>query len=149
MIKKTSFLILIFSIVVLALSAVSAVESQNIENNTVAIGGVDFTIPDNFHENVTLRIENQTKNIGSVIYILDSRAYENEKNFMTIFVSNYNNLDGSKDIVNQIGGDTIQINSEKGFLHEGNQFYSFTFEKDGKIVALSSDNKDLFREFVI
>lgn len=149
MIKKIYCLSLIF-IAILGIGAISALDSQNNGNNTVTIGDVDFDIPVGFKENTTLQIENETRSIGSVSYVLNSRAYEtlDEKVFLTILVSKYDNVDAGTDIVDQIGGDYVKIDNKLGFLHEGNNFYSFTFLEDGKIVSMTSNNPDLFDDFI-
>lgn len=146
--RKIFFSILVFFIAILSLGVTAAVDLQSNGNNSASIAGIDFNIPEDFSENKSLRIENETKSIGSISYVLNSQAYENANDFVTIFVSNYNNLEASDNIVNHMGDETVYINGEKGYLHEGNSFYSFTFEKEGKIISLSSNNKDIFKDFV-
>ncbi|WP_407377472.1 hypothetical protein [Methanobrevibacter sp.] len=144
--------IFLFSIAVLiaiaGLSVVAAVGADS-QGETVTIEGIDFNIPKGFKENKTFEIVNQSDETAGLSYVMNGKSFEKGADFMSLLVSEYDGLEVTDDIVAATGGDAKNIGGQDGYMANKNPYTTFSYHKNGKLVVLSTDNPDLFEEFIV
>ena len=116
-------------------------------DETVTIDGFDFNIPAGFKENPDYAIDNETD--GGDSYIMNGKSYEKGSSVFVILVTEYDGMDVDDEIVSLVGGDPFTVNDVDGYLKEDGEYYVFSYAKDNKLVVISANDQDLFKDVVI
>ena len=141
-------------IAVTNISAVSAFDFGSLfgsdENKTVNINGMNFNVSGGFQENTTnaaqeakAALEKQGLNVTTKIYMKDSKA-------VGFYVSNYTNLGLSSDqVLSSFNGSSTTIKNITGFMREDEGAYIFSYTKDGCVIFIISNDKNLINDVLI
>lgn len=140
--RKIFFTLALVAIMLASISFVSA--EQNI-----TIDGVDFHIPDGFAEDPNHETVNEHHSQGSVNYVTNGKLFEKGNTIIAILVAEYEGFEVSDDVVANVGGDAKTINGVDGYLKQDTIYYVFSYEKDGKLVTISSTDEDEIGDFLI
>ena len=136
-------ILLTLSLALIAIVMASAVSAD--EN--VTIDGITFNIPDGYTEDADEAVVNETVSEDGVEYVSNSKLFENGGDIMSIMVATYDesiSLDALNDV-----GDDLKIGDVDGKLLDLSYVKVFSFEKDGKLVVLSTNNQDDIEKFLI
>ncbi|MGX8694227.1 MAG: hypothetical protein ACSW71_04895 [Methanobrevibacter sp.] len=154
--KKSIFAISMILIAVMALGSVSAFDlgslfgdSDDSQNQTVTIGGIDFNIPAGFSEVVNESTVNETVNEGGIPFINNGKVYENKNTVVAILVADYGDYKITDEIVGNVAGDEKTINDVHGYFKTDGAYKVFSYAKDGKLVAISATDENVIGDFII
>lgn len=137
---------------VFALGSVSAFDFGFLSGGSeeiVSIDGIDFKIPDGFSENTDEEIVNETNVQSGVSYLTNSKYYEKDDAIMVLLVVDYGEYEVTDDIAREVGGDATSIADVDGYLKKDDFFNVFDYARDGKLVVMSTNDKNLFDDFII
>ncbi len=145
--------ILALLIVATSISAVSAFDLTDIfggdQNETVSIDGVDFNVPAGFEldpTNTTDKIIEPLIKEGAQI---SSKAYIKDNTAVSLFVINVTNGLTNEQALEAMGGDETTINNVTGNLIKDDDVFMFDFEKNDRVVMISSTDKQAIADFLI
>ena len=113
------------------------------------IDGIDFKIPDGFSEDADEEIVNESSVQSGITYLTNSKLFEKDDTIVVLLVADYGEYNVTDDIAKEVGGDATTINGVDGYLNEDNFFYVFNYAKDGKLVVLSANDKDVIGDFLV
>jgi len=143
-------------IVITSISAVSAFDLGDLfgsgENQTTTIDGIDFNIPAGYENHTDEIKDNVSEMFKDEIYNVTGEGYAKGSTGVMIAVLNYADIGISdEDIAAQFLSDTpTTINGVNGSsLTDETGAYIFNYQKDGKLVVISSDSEKTVSEFVI
>lgn len=147
--KVLMFFALMGLLAVVCVSAVD-VNSTDLSNGTenITLDGVNFTIPEGFSENATLRTVNDTEEALFIHYTVNSRVYENDTVSFSVLVADYGPNNVTSDVVSSIGGNKTTINGVDGYSGMSNGCPTFNFVKDHKLATIASNDPDVFSKIV-
>lgn len=114
-------------------------------DNTVTISDVNFTIPDGFTEDVSEAIVNETDSEDGNNYVTDGKTFENGDNYLLISVSEYEQP-VTEDIIKDLGEKTTINNNVTGYFEDLGLLSLFTYIQDGKVVVVTSNDKNIIME---
>lgn len=150
--KKILFAVCLAILAVFAIGSVSAFDLGFLSGGSeeiVTIDGIDFKIPDGFSEDTDEEIVNETSVQSGVSYLTNSKYYQKDGAIMVILVADYGEYEVTDDIAKEVGGDAATIAGVDGYLKKDGFFNVFDYAKDGKLVVMSTNDKNLFEEFII
>lgn len=151
--NKKILAILVLLIVATSISAVSAFDLGSLfggaQNETVTIDGVDFNIPAGFLEDPTNTTEDVIAPLKEQGAQITSKAYVKDNTAVGLFVMNITNGLTNEQALKAIGGDETTINNVTGYILKDGDVLMFNFEKNDRVVMVSSDDKNTIGDFII
>jgi hypothetical protein len=157
--NKKIVVILSFFIVIAGMSAVAAFDFNDLSNSllgaqkeTVAIDGINFTIPDGFSEVENESLDSQVLDNPYIDVNISSKAYANASGEVMILSVSSSNVTANTTFAEDaagVDGNKTTINGIEGYTSVDDEFNSFSYAKDGKLVIVSSTDKELIDDFVV
>lgn len=151
--NKKIIAILALLIVATSISAVSAFDLGDIfggnQNETVKIDGVEFNIPDGFEEDSTNTLDKMLKPLKDDGAQISSKAYVKGNTAVSLFVINVTNGLTNNEALKAMGGDKTTINNVTGNLIKDEDVTMFDFEKNDRLVMISTNDEKLIGDFLI
>lgn len=162
--NKKILTILAFFVVIVGMSTACAFDlndllgggsSNNATTNSsdnVTIEGITFKIPSGFSEVLNDSSHNHTYDNPYVNFTFSSKDYLNgSASWIHISASQANDIKANDTIAEYVAvdGNKTTINGVNGYVFNDIVGYGFTYAKDGKLVVISSDNKELFNDVVV
>ena len=145
--------ILALLIFVAGISAVSAFDLSDIfgggQNETVTIDGVDFNIPAGFELDPTNTTEKAVEPLIKEGAQISSKGYIKDDTAVGLFVVNITNGLTNKQALEAMGGNETTINNVTGNLKQDEDVFLFNFEKNDRIVVISTTDEKLIGDFLI
>ena len=158
-INKKILVLLTFFIVVVGMSTACAFNLNDVSNvlfdapkGDVTLAGVDFAIPNGFSELENESIYNEQIDNPYLDVNFSSKAYTNVSGDAVILSVSASNTPANDSYASDVAGDDANkttINGVEGYEYTDPVFYGFSYVKDGKLVILSSTDKELFKDVVI
>ena len=140
-------------IVATSITAVSAFDLSDIfggdKNETVTIDGVDFNIPSDFKEDSTHTLEKVVAPLKKEGAQISSKGYVKDDDAVCLFVINVTNGLTNEQALKVMGGNKTTINNVTGYLIQDEDVFMFDFEKNNRIVMISSTDEKLIGDFLI
>lgn len=146
--------LLLILLIILALFSVNAAVADGFfgfgesDDNIVSICGVEYNIPEGFHENVNSSINNESLNDGGFAYYLTSKQYSNAKDIFTVGVSHYT-LEITNKTLEKLGGEPRNIDGHDGYFKNIKDGCEFNYIVNGDIVSVSATNEDLLTKVIV
>ncbi len=154
--KKSVFAISMVLIAIMTVGTVSAFElgsvlgsSDDGQNQTVTIGGIDFNIPAGFSEVVNESTVNETVNEGAMPFTNNGKVYQSKDDVVAILVADYGDYKITDEIVGSVAGDAKTINNVSGYFKTDGAYKVFSYAKDNKLVAISTTDESVIGDFII
>ena len=138
-------IILTLSLALIAIVMATAVSAD--EN--ITIDGIAFNIPDGYTEDIDSEIVNETDTEDGVNYVSNGKLYENGNTYMTLTVSTYEGVNATEKVLSNMNADDLTINNTEGKFVDLGFINIFCYLKDGKLVSLSSNDKNEIEKFMI
>ncbi|WP_407393727.1 hypothetical protein [Methanobrevibacter sp.] len=140
---KKIFVLSILAIVMIG-CAYAADSTDSLNNNTVTISGINFTIPEGFTEDVDGAIVNESESYEGYNYVTNGKSFENENHFLLMSVSEYEqNI--TEDILEDVGDETT-INNVTGRFDDMGFLALFSYIQDDKVVVITADDRSIIEE---
>ena len=144
--NKKIFAILSILAVLMIGCAYASDSTDSLNNNTIIISGMNFTIPEGFTEDVEEAIVNETGSDEGYNYVTESKTFECNDDFIIISVSIYDkNLTGD---YMQDFGDEATINNVSGFYEDLGFLSLFSYTQGNKLIIISANEKQLIEDVV-
>ena len=144
--NRKILVILSLLIVVAASGIIYAASTEN----TVEVDDFKFNIPDGYVENVTAESVDEKTSSGGVDYTFCQKLFEKGNNdAISILVADYDGYEVTDEVVSVMGGEKTTINNVDGYLNDDDGIYIFSYPKDKKLVAITSTDKDSFKDVII
>ena len=118
--------------------------TDSLNNNTITISGMNFTIPDGFTEDVEEAIVNETGSDEGYNYVTDSKTFECNDDFIIISVSIYDKnltVDYMQDL-----GDESTINNVTGYFEDVGFLSLFSYTQGNKLIIVSANERQLIED---
>ena len=152
--NKKILAILALLIVATSISAVSAFDLADLfggdQNETVTIDGVDFNIPAGFELDPTNTTDKSVESLKEEGAQISSQGYiKDEKTAVSLFVMNITNGLSNEQALKVMGGDETTINNVTGYLKQDEDVFLFNFEKNDRVVVISTTDEKLIGDFLI
>ena len=151
--NKKIIAILALLIVATSITAVSAFDLGDIfggnQNETIKIDSVDFNIPAGFKEDSTNTLDKIMEPLKEDGGQISSKAYTKDNDAVGLFVINVTNGLTNNEALKAMGGDKTIINNVTGNLKKDDDISMFIFEKNDRIVMISSNDEKLIGDFLI
>ena len=84
-----------------------------------------------------------------VDYNTNGKFYYSGPTTVLLYVADYEGYEVDDSIVEAVGGNSTTINGVDGFLDYGGGYYNFNYPKDGKLVVITTNDKDVIGDFII
>lgn len=127
--------------------AYAADSADSLNNNTVTISGLNFTIPDGLAENVEEAVINETDSDDGYKYVSNSRTFEDDEHVLVIGVSTFEQ-NMTDDYLKGLG-EVTTINNVTGQLDDMGFMSIFSYVQGDKVVVLTADSKNIIEEALI
>ena len=151
--NKKILAILALLFFVAGISAVSAFDLSDIfgggQNETVTIDGVDFNIPAGFELDPTNTTQKTVEPLIKEGAQISSKGYIKDDTAIGLFVVNVTNGLTNEQALKAMGGNETTINNVTGNLKQDGDVFLFNFEKNDRIVVMSSTDEKLIGDFLI
>lgn len=151
--NKKILAILALLIVATSIGAVSAFDLADLfggaQNETVTIDGVDFNIPDGFEVDPTNTTQKAVESLIEEGAQIESKGYVKDNTAIGLFVVNVTNGLTNEQALEVMGGDNTTINNVTGYLKKDGDITLFNFEKNDRIVVISSSDEKIIGDFLI
>lgn len=151
--NKKILAILALLIVAASISAVSAFGLSDIfggaQNETVTVDGVDFNVPAGFNEDPTNTTDDVVKPLKDEGAQISSKGYIKDDTVVGLFVINVTNGLTNEQALQAMGGDETTINNVTGYILKSEGTFMFNFEKNDRVVIISSNDKNVIGDFLI
>ena len=151
--NKKILAILALLIVATSISAVSAFDLGDLfggdQNETVTIDGVDFNIPAGFNEDPTNTTDKAVDSLKKEGAQISSKGYIKDDAAVGLFVINVTNGLSNQQALEAMGGNETTINNVTGNIIQDDDVYMFNFEKNDRVVMISSTDEKLIGDFLI
>jgi hypothetical protein len=118
-------------------------------NETVTIDGVDFNIPDGFEVDPTNTTQKAVESLIEDGAQIESKGYVKGDTAIGLFVVNITNGLTNEQALKVMGGDNTTINNVTGYLKKDGDITLFNFEKNDRIVVISSSDEKIIGDFLI
>ncbi|PWB87796.1 hypothetical protein [Methanobrevibacter thaueri] len=144
--NKKIFAILSILAVLMIGCAYASDSTDSLNNNTITISGMNFTIPDGFTEDVEGAIVNETGSDEGYNYVTESKTFECNDDFIIISVSIYDKnltVDYMQDF-----GDESTINNVTGYFEDVGFLSLFSYTQGNKLIIVSANEKQLIEDVV-
>lgn len=142
--NKKIFAILSIIAVLMIGCAYASDSSDSLNNNTITISGMNFTIPDGFTEDVEEAIVNETGSDEGYNYVTESKTFECNDDFIIISVSIYDKnltVDYMQDF-----GDESTINNVTGYFEDVGFLSLFSYTQGNKLIIVSANERQLIED---
>lgn len=139
-------------IAIVAVIAVLAIAGGALtqEDKIVTVDGVNFTVPSGFEEDPDGEKINLSDSSGAVNYVINSKAFIEDDDIVTLFVANYGEHNINESFLSELGGNAKTINGVEGYyMVEDDDVHTFAYVKDGKLVMVISNDEDVIDRFVL
>lgn len=156
--NKKILALLIF-VVIATMSTVSAfglndltnASSNNTTDTTATVDGINFKVPNGFKEVVNQTVNNMPDDNPYVDYNQSSKTFTNAKGEAIIFSVSASNIKANDSFAKTASGEgnKTTINGVNGYSFSDPGFEGFTYAKDGKLVIISTTNKQLLNEVIV
>lgn len=157
--NKKILVILTFFILIAGMSTACAFNINDFSNvlfgapkEGVTLAGVDFNIPDGFSEVENESVYNEQVNNPNLDLNFSSKVYTNVSGDAIILSVSASNTPAEDNYARDIAGDDANkttINGIEGYEYTDPGFDGFSYVKDGKLVILSSTDKELFKDVIV
>lgn len=151
--NKKILAIIALLIVAASISAVSAFGLSDIfggaQNETVTVDGVDFNVPAGFNEDPTNTTDDVVKPLKDEGAQISSKGYIKDDTVVGLFVINVTNGLTNEQALQAMGGDETTINNVTGYILKSEGTFMFNFEKNDRVVIISSNDKNVIGDFLI
>ena len=151
--NKKILAILALLIFVAGISAVSAFDLSDIfgggQNETVTIDGVDFNIPAGFEIDPTNTTQKTVEPLIKEGAQISSKGYIKDDTAIGLFVVNVTNGLTNEQALKAMGGNETTINNVTGNLKQDGDVFLLNYEKNDRIVVMSSTDEKLIGDFLI
>ena len=127
--------------------AYAADSADSLNNSTVTISGLNFTIPDGLAENVEEAVINETDSDDGYKYVSNSRTFEDDEHVLVIGVSTFEQ-NMTDDYLKGLG-EVTTINNVTGQLDDMGFMSIFSYVQGDKVVVLTADSKNIIEEALI
>jgi hypothetical protein len=142
--NKKVFAILSILAVLMIGCAYASDSSDSLNNNTITISGMNFTIPEGFTEDVEEAIVNETGSDEGYNYVTESKTFECNDDFIIISVSIYDKnltVDYMQDF-----GDESTINNVTGYFEDVGFLSLFSYTQGNKLIIVSANERQLIED---
>ena len=142
--NKKIFAILSILAVLMIGCAYASDSTDSLNNNTITISGMNFTIPDGFTEDVEEAIVNETGSDEGYNYVTESKTFECNDDFIIISVSIYDKnltVDYMQDF-----GDESTINNVTGYFEDVGFLSLFSYTQSNKLIIVSANERQLIED---
>jgi hypothetical protein len=142
--NKKIFSILSILAVLMIGCAYASDSTDSLNNNTILISGMNFTIPDGFTEDVEEAIVNETGSDEGYNYVTESKTFECNDDFIIISVSIYDKnltVDYMQDF-----GDESTINNVTGYFEDVGFLSLFSYTQGNKLIIVSANERQLIED---
>lgn len=142
--NKKIFAILSILAVLMIGCAYASDSTDSLNNNTITISGMNFTIPDGFTEDVEEAIVNETGSDEGYNYVTESKTFECNDDFIIISVSIYDKnltVDYMQDF-----GDESTINNVTGYFEDVGFLSLFSYTQGNKLIIVSANERQLIED---
>ena len=157
--NKKILVILTFFVLIVGMSTACAFNINDVSNalfsapkNGVTLAGVDFAIPDGFSEVENESVYNQHIDNPNLDLNFSSKVYTNASGdaiILSVSASNTPANDSYARDVASDGANKTTINGIEGYEFTDPGFDGFSYVKNGKLVVLSSTDKQLFKDVIL
>ena len=157
--NKKILVLLTFFVLVAGMSTACAFNLNDVSNilfdapkGNVTLSGVDFGIPDGFNEVENESIYNEQLDNPYLDVNFSSKVYANASGDVIILSVSASNTPANDSYAMDAAGDEANkttINGVEGYEYTDPGFDGFNYVKDGKLVILSSTDKELFKDVVV
>ena len=158
-VNKKILVILAFFIVIAGMSTACAFNINDVSNvlfgdqkQGVTLAGVDFNIPDGFSEVENESVYNQKVDNPVLDLNFYSKVYTNVSGDAIILSVSASNTPADDNYARDLAGDDANkttINGVEGYEFTDPGFDGFSYVKNGKLVVLSSTDKELFKDVIL
>lgn len=140
-------------LILLALISISSVSADGFfgfgdDSNIASICGVEYNIPDKFHEDVNLTLNNESLTDNGFAYYLTSKSYSNAEDSFTFSVSHYA-LEITNKTLEKMGGEPRNIDGHDGYFKSLKEGYEFNYIANGDIVSVTATSEDLLTKVIV
>ena len=152
-------MVLTFFILIAGMSTACAFNLNDFSNvlfgapkGNVTLAGVDFAIPDGFSEVENESVYNQQVDNPVLDLNFSSKVYTNVSGDSIILSVSASDTPANDSYARDIAGDEANkttINGVEGYEFTDPGFDGFSYIKDGKLVILSSTDKELFKDVIV
>lgn len=140
--KRKIFFALI--LLIAAAAIVASADAASVKYKSVDIGGIDFNVSDEFAEDENHRIVNETYDDCTQ----NGKLFQKADTVVMIVVSKFGDKIGRAN-VSELGGYKFSVNGADGYLSNEGLFDVFSYAKDGKLVSISTNDKNILKQFII
>lgn len=146
--------LVLIMLIFLALISVSSVVADGFfgfgeeDTNIATICGVEYNIPEKFHENANASINNESLNDAGFAYYLTSKSYGDGKDMFTVSVSHYT-LEVTNKTLEKSGGEPKNIDDHDGYFKSLRDGYEFNYIVNGDLVSVSATSEDLLTKVIV
>ena len=158
-VNKKILVILTFFIVIAGMSTACAFNINEVSNvlfgspkEYVTLAGVDFAIPNGFSEIENESVYNQQVDNPVLDLNFSSKVYTNVSGDSIILSVSASDTPANDSYARDIAGDEANkttINGVEGYEFTDPGFNGFSYVKNGKLVILSSTDKELFKNVIV
>lgn len=148
---KNKTLILAIAIIFISVFAIGSASALDLFANqeTVTIDGIDFKIPDGFSEDSSQELVNEPQSQGGIDYVVNGKTFNNGLSEVAILVADYGDFKVNDDVLKALGGEKTTLNDVEGYQYESDGYYIFNYQKNDKLVVISSSDENIISDFLI
>ncbi len=157
--NKKILMILTFFILIAGMSTACAFNINDVSNvlfgdqkEGVTLAGVDFSIPKGFSELENESVYNEKIDNPTLDLNFSSKVYTNASGDALILSVSASNNPADDNYAKDLAGDEANkttINGVEGYEFTDPGFNGFSYVKNGKLVVLSSTDKELFKDVIL
>ncbi len=92
---------------------------------------------------------NASQSAGGVDYIVNSKTFECNTTQVVILVADYSPQKVTDEIISAVGENRTAINGIDGYISFDDGFYNFSYEKNDRLVVITSNDEDVIGDFLI
>lgn len=144
--RKIQIISIIF-LIILAIILINSVSADDDIENKISIDGIEFNIPDDFKENETQRIINETNDNNS--YITNSQTFINDEDYFIIKILRFSDFEVDEHFAESLADEEITINNITGFIIKNNNDYLFDYADGDKLIVINTNDKDVLEDILI
>ena len=152
-------MILTFFVLIAGMSTACAFNFNDFSNvlfgapkDGVTLAGVDFAIPKGFSEVENESVYNEKIDNPNLDVNFSSKVYTNASGDAIILSVSALNGPADDNYTRDLAGDGANkttINGVEGYEYADPDFYGFSYAKNGRLVVISSTDKELFKDVIV
>ena len=157
--NKKILVILTFFVLIAGMSTACAFNFNDFSNvlfgapkDGVTLAGVDFAIPKGFSEVENESVYNEKIDNPNLDVNFSSKVYTNASGDAIILSVSALNGPADDNYTRDLAGDGANkttINGVEGYEYADPDFYGFSYAKNGRLVVISSTDKELFKDVIV